>query len=155
VTAAVCLQQFYKTKNDTNGSQALWSPATMLFPTIVTLAIAVVIFLFNGIVLCAYCFGKAAVERWTNYQNYVSGFATAVQTTLSIIAAGITLGTSANPNSLYGQTCGAGGDANQLAFPQVNLAGICIMQVHNLINEIINHSNSWNTRCWFRFGWAS
>src|ERR1700716_3183822 len=100
----------------------------MLWPTFLTLVVAVIILIFNGIVICAYCFGKAAVERWVSYEGYFSGFAGAIQTTLSTIAAGVTLGTSANPDSLNSQTCSAAADAKAPAFPQVNLNGICLMQ---------------------------
>jgi hypothetical protein len=148
-TSAACLQQFYKTKNYTNGSQSLWSPTTMLWPTFLTLVAAVIIFIYSGIVICAYCFGKAAVERWVSYD----GFATAVQTTLSTIAAGVTLGTAVNPDSLNSQTCSAAADAKQPAFPQVNLGHICVMQVQYTARECADRSYSCNTRCSFRFGW--
>jgi hypothetical protein len=126
-TAAACLQQFYKTKDYTNGSQDLWSPTTMLWPTFLTLIAAIIMLIYNGIVVCAYCFGKAAVERWVNYESFTS----TIQTTLSTVAAGVTLGTAVNADSLNAQTCGASADATQQAFPQVNLGGICLMQVHH------------------------
>jgi len=87
------------------------------------------------------------MERWVKYE----GFATAVQTTLSTIAAGIMLGTSADTNSLEFQSCNAP-DGTQTAF-NVNTGGICLMQVQCKVYEGGNGSNSCNTRCLFRFGW--
>jgi hypothetical protein len=127
-TSAASLQQFYKTRNDTNGSQSLWSPTTMLWPTFLTLIAAVIILIYNGIVIGAYCCGKNAVDRWAGYDH----FFTAIQTTLSTIAAGVTLGTAVLADSLNSQTCSPAADAKQPSFPQVNLGHICIMQVQYL-----------------------
>jgi len=128
-TAAYSLQQYYKTRNDTNGSDRLWDPNTKLWPTIVTLAIAVVILLFNGVEIFAHCCGKSAVDRVTTYQAYFTKVADVLQTTLSVIAAGITMGTSADTSSVINQTCSPTADAHQPAFPEINLGRICIMQV--------------------------
>lgn len=128
-TAAYSLQQYYKTQNDTNGSLQLWSPTTMLWPTILTLIVAIVILIFNGIEIFAYCCGKARGDQVTTYQGYFMKFADTLQSTLSTIAAGVTLGTSADPNSLNNQTCSPAADAKAPSFPQINLGTICLTQV--------------------------
>lgn len=127
-TAAACLQQYYASRNDTNGSQPLWSPATLLWPTFLTLIVAIIILIFNGIIVCSYCCGVRAVERWVTYEGYFSSFATALQTILSTIATGVTFGTSTNPNSLNAQTCGPSAPSG--TFPHVNLNSVCFMQVY-------------------------
>ena len=99
------------------------------------LGVAVVILVFNGVEVFAYCCGKSRGDRIVTYQDYFSKFAEALQTTLSTIAAGVTLGTSANPDSLNNQTCSSAADAKAPSFPQINLGSICIAQVRPFWNK--------------------
>jgi hypothetical protein len=131
-TSAACLQQYYASRNDRNGSQPLWSPTTLLWPTFLTLIVAIIILIFNGIIVCSYCCGVRAVERWVTYEGYFSNFATAVQTILSTIATGATFGTATNPDSLNSQTCGPSAPSG--TFPNVNLNSVCFMQVYHSVH---------------------
>jgi len=69
------------------------------------------------------------MERWVKSE----AFANAIQGTLSTIAAGIMLGTSANPDSLEGQSCGISA-ATQTA-TGVNTSAICTMQVRHMEDD--------------------
>jgi hypothetical protein len=93
----------------------------MVYPTIINLIVSVIAVIWNGIVLCGYCFGKVVEERWVTHQ----GLVTVIQGTLSAIAAGIMAGTASNPASVEGQTCGPP-VANP---PDVNCAAVCALQV--------------------------
>ena len=94
----------------------------MVYPTIINLIVSLIAVIWNGIVLCGYCFGKAVEERWVTRE----GLVTVIQGTLSAIAAGIMAGTASNPASVEGQTCGP--PATQPA--DVNCAAVCALQVH-------------------------
>jgi hypothetical protein len=114
-SAAVSLQQYYK------NTQA-WMPGTMVYPTIINLIVALILVIWNGIVLCGrYCFGKAMEERLVTHEGLVN----VIQSTLSAIATGIMAGTASNPTSVEGQTCGA--PVTQPA--GVNCTAICAIQV--------------------------
>ena len=81
-------------------------------------------------------------------------FADILQSTFSTVAAGVTLGTSSNPNSLNNQTCSPAADAKAPSFPQINLGTICITQVHlkswNVLTVVVHaifHASSDLVRC--------
>jgi hypothetical protein len=76
VSAAFSLQQFYK-------NTQVWTPGTMVYPTIINLIVALILVIWNGIVLCVYCFGKAVEERWVTHE----GLVTVISGTLSAISA--------------------------------------------------------------------
>jgi hypothetical protein len=122
----------------------------MLWPTFLTLAAAMIILVYNGILVGAYCCGRNAVEKCASYDRIL----TAVQTTLSTIAAGVTLGTAVSADSLNAQTCSPAADAKQPSFPQIKLGHICIMQVlYSCLPVIwVDDSCSCNMPCSFRFG---
>jgi hypothetical protein len=141
VSAAFSLQQFYK-------NTQVWTPGTMVYPTIVNLIVALILVIWNGIVLCGYCFGKAVEERWVTHE----GLVTVISGTLSAISAGIMGGTASNPSSVEGQTCGPA--ATQPA--GVNCTAICALQVHYMAYEDGNRDRCLSPRRWlFRFGWGS
>jgi len=109
----------------------------MLWPTFLALIVAAVILIFNGVEIFAYCCGRRRGDQIVNYQGYFTKFADVLQNTLSTIAAGVTMGTSANPASLNNQTCSAGADAKAPSFPQINLDNICIAQVNYVSNTLM------------------
>src|ERR1700738_3975327 len=114
-TLASCLQQYYKTQDYTNGNLHLWNGGTVLWPTYLGLIVAIILFLYDGIILGAYFFGEGAVKRWANNEDGINNVATIIETTLTTVAAGAMMGTSGNPNSLNYQTCSPSADATQQA----------------------------------------
>jgi hypothetical protein len=132
-TLASSLQQYYKTQNYTNGNMHLWNGGTLLWPTYLGLIVAIILFLYDGMILGAYFFGKGAVKRWANNEDGFNSVANIIETTLTTVAAGAMMGTSGNPNSMSYQTCSPSADVTQQAFPQVNLGSNCLMQVLNLM----------------------
>ena len=121
IAAAVCLQKFYSSDNG-----HLWVTGTLVWPTILNLLAALVITIWNGIVLCGYCFGTAVEKRWATHD----GLAKVIQNTLSAFATGIMLGTASQPSSLENQSC-----SNTLPPTTVNVNTICTLQVHYIGRE--------------------
>ena len=138
------LREFYNTKNDTNGTQRLWSPTSMLWPTIFALVTAVIILIFYGIILSAYCCGTAMADRWVKYESSYSNFANVVHTTFTTAVTGVLFGTSTNPDSLNAQTCSPAADAKQQFFPSVHLGRICNQQVQSTVCVCVNCRYSCN-----------
>jgi hypothetical protein len=97
---------------------------TMVYPTIINLIVALILVIWNGIVLCGYRFGTAVEERLVTHEGLVN----VIQGTLSAIATGIMAGTAPSPTSVEGQTCGP--PATQPS--GVNCAAICAIQVPTL-----------------------
>ena len=60
------LAQYYKTRNNTNQGVPLWAPDSMLWPTFLAFFVALVTFIFSGIVLIAYFWGEKVAEMWDN-----------------------------------------------------------------------------------------
>ena len=138
VSAAFCLRQYYK-------NTQVWATGTMVYPTIINLIVALMLVIWNGIVLCGYCYGKAVEERWVTHD----GLVTVISGALSAIGAGILAGTASNPSSVEGQTCGP--PATQPA--NVNCTAICALQVHHMTYEEGNCDRCLSTRRWlFRLG---
>jgi hypothetical protein len=138
-TGAYTLQQHNASKNDTNGSLQLWLPDTQLWPTQVGVGVAVIILHLSMGSLISYCRGKRKVgDRVVQFSGDFSKFGQFLESTLSTIAAGVTLGTSANANSLNNQTCGPSADTIAPSFPQINLGNLCVMQLLMQYTMLVN-----------------
>lgn len=125
---ASCLQQYFATENVTNLGQRLWSSDTILWPTILALAVSLVSIVLSTIVLFAYFWGTKAADRWDNWRGYFTNTTSAVKIAFHIAVAVSLFVTGTNPNSLQGQTCGAP-PAKEPLFPQLNFGKFCAMQV--------------------------
>jgi hypothetical protein len=125
------LAKYYKTQHDTNGTQNLWSAATMLYPNFLTLVTALVTFIFGVTILCAYYWGTDAVNRWDDRRATFAKFVVVVQIASTVASTVVMWQTRNNPNSLSGQTCGAP-PAKEPLFPQINFETFCLMQVSAL-----------------------
>jgi hypothetical protein len=127
--AANCLRQYFATQNVSNGSQDLWSPSTMLWPTALVLGVAVLSLIFSAIVLMAYCWGGTkAADRWSDKKQYFTTFVFVVKAGVHGVATAGMFATANNSNSLQGQTCGAP-VAKPSLFPQLNFDRFCLQQV--------------------------
>jgi hypothetical protein len=115
-TAVSCLHEFYSTN-----SGNVWMDGSWAFPTILNAMAAFIIFLWSGIVLCGYVFGKSVEMRLAGYTPW----AAFIRDTLAAFAAAIMLGTASQPQSLESQTCSnsppAGVSATSFCFKQVHL----------------------------------
>jgi len=128
-TAGNCLVQFYHTRNATSSTgQRLWSPTSMLWPTIFALATAVIVLFLSGIVVFAYFCGIKAADKWDTWKGYYSTFATVIHTAFSTAVTSSLFVTSSNPKSLNNQSCSPSADAKQPFFPQINLSNFCLKQ---------------------------
>jgi hypothetical protein len=125
------LAKYYKTKHDTNGTQSLWSAATMLYPNFLTLATALVTFIFGVIILCSYYWGIEVVNRWDDRRATFAKIVVVIQIVSTAASTIVMWQTRSNPNSLSGQTCGAP-PAKEPLFPQINFDTFCLMQVSPL-----------------------
>lgn len=125
------LAKYYKTINDKNGTQNLWSTATMLYPNFLTLTSATITLLFAIIILLAYCWGTQAADRWDNRRATFSKIVTFIHVASTVASTVVMWDTRSNPNSLSGQTCGAPPEKAPL-FPQINFDQFCLMQVFNI-----------------------
>jgi hypothetical protein len=131
------LAQYYSTQNDTSGGVSLWpSPAnTMLWPTILMLAVAVVASCLAGGVLIAYFWGTAAAERWEGWRSTFGKISPFIK--IGSCAAGVggmvsTSNITTAPFSLWYLTCTLDQEETMLQnlFSHViDFSRYCLMQV--------------------------
>jgi hypothetical protein len=128
---AGCLQQYFSTINLSNLGQMLWNPMSMIWPTVTSLAVALLGIILSGIVLVAYFWGTAAADRWDDRRSYVNKAIMLVRIATSSVVTAAFYQTANNPNSLQGQTCGVNGaqPPKQSLFPSFNFDKFCLMQV--------------------------
>ena len=123
------LQQYYKTQNYVNGGVRLWDIHTMLWPDIFALASALIVLVFSISVVFAYCWGQGAVAKVDTYAGYWDKFTVAVHAILASSVFAALTKTQNDPTSVDNQTCGPPSNTTQPLFPQINLGGLCNMQV--------------------------
>lgn len=129
------LAQFFSTKGTSKGGQHLWAAGTLLWPTILALAVALVTLVLSIIVLVAYRWGAEMANRWDNRRANFSKFVSVVQVVFSAAGAAGMYQTGSNPKTLWGQTCGV--QPRQSLFPEINFKTYCLMQVLFVIYEIL------------------
>jgi hypothetical protein len=126
---ASCLQQYYSTIDVTINNERLWSLDTMLWPTVLALATALVSSVLAGIIVFSYFWGKKTADRWADWRGNFNKFTSAVKFAFhSVVAEGF-FSTAFASNSLQGQTCN-GPPAKEVTFAaKLNFGSFCAMQV--------------------------
>lgn len=139
--AGYTLTEYFVTENTVIEGENLWPPSddVMLWPTILTLIVAVVTLILTTIVLIAYCNGTAAADRWERRRSTFGNIATCF-TIFKMIACAVASSsmyitgqsTAPGPQSLWRIACDASQEAQDLFHRIIDLGNYCTLQAYSI-----------------------
>lgn len=124
------LSKYFLTKNHIiAGNVHPWASRTILWPTIMLLAISVLTFLMNFITLCTYMCGIGAANKTNSIFSYIGYVQLAAHMTVWAVAVGL-FKMANTGRDLWGYSCGAGADAiREQVKSFMDFGKLCTLQV--------------------------
>jgi hypothetical protein len=134
------LSEYYSTVTycAPNNGPCAWNPATntTTYQSLLGLGAALVNLILASIVLIAYFWGTGAADTWEDMRGMFEKACSTLKITVATAGAAVMFGTGGtSSNSLMGQSCNPGNQAETLITDFVNFSSLCNQQVN-----IINHS---------------
>ena len=158
VVAGITLQKYYSTAHQTIAGETPWLPHTILWPQILALVLAIILIILNAIVLFGYFWGTKVADQMSDWRDrlvtYFPQFLDVLHTVFPMSVAISMFVSANNANSLQNQSCA---DPPPALFPHIQFSGICTMQVHSTVHDVLIVGVHWVyvacSRCGRLFGW--
>jgi hypothetical protein len=129
-TMSFSLYKYLTTKNSKAGGQSAWNHGTVIWPSIMVLAIATITFILNLSTLISYCCSGVKTANKISSATSIIGYVFMLAHLIAWAAVAGVFRALRNGQDIWGYTCSATADAIQEQVQSfVNFGSLCNMQV--------------------------